>query len=273
MVAMDLSTFIAQSHIFTIDGIKKYFNVSEGNSTLKNLLNYHLKSGHLIHIRRGLYYTVPKGVDPKDYPIDPYLVASKLAEDSVLAYHTALAYLGGLYTVRNDFVFLTQTKIKTPFSFREATYHASSVPANLVNAKTSDFGIQTTDRLGHKILVTSLERTLVDVLDRPSLMGSWEEIWRSLESVEYFKLDQVVQYALLLGNATTIAKLGFSLEMHREPLMVSDQYLEELHTHCPSKPHYIERNQTRPQKLIKKWNLIVPTDLINRNWEEPNENI
>lgn len=273
MAAIDLSTFIAQNHIFTIDEIKRHYNIAEKSSTLKNLLGYHLKCGHLIHIRRGLYYTVPKGVDPENCPVDPYLVASKLSEDSVLAYHTALAYLGGLYTVRNDFIFLTQTKVKTPFSFREIVFHASSVPLSLVSVKSFGFGIQSSDHLGHKILVTSLERTLVDLLDRPSLTGSWEEIWRSLESVEYFNLDQVLQYALLLGNATTIAKLGFFLEMHRERLMVQDRHLEELHSHCPSKPHYLERSKNQHQKLIKKWNLIVPTELIDRNWEEPNENI
>lgn len=273
MVAVDLSTFITQHRIFTIDEIKKYYGVGEKNRTLRNLVGYHLKCGHLIHIRRGLYYTVPKGVDPENCPVDPYLIASKLAEDSVLAYHTALAYLGGLYTVRNDFVFLTQTKIKTPFTFRETIFHASSVPLNLVSTKSFDFGVQASDHLGHKILVTSLERTLVDILDRPSLTGSWEEIWRSLESVEYFNLDQVLQYALLLGNATTIAKLGFFLEMHRERLMVQDQHLEVLHNHSPSKPHYLERDNKGHQKLIKKWNLLVPAELIDRSWEEPNENI
>ena len=269
---MDLSTFITQNHIFTIDEIKKYFSIDKKSNTLKNLLGYHLKCGHLIHVKRGLYYTVPKGIDPENCPVDPYLVASKLAEDSILAYHTALAYLSGLYTVRNDFIFLTQTKVKSPFTFREVIFHASSVPLNLVSTGSSDFGIQSSDHLGHKILVTSLERTMVDVLDRPSLMGSWEEIWRSLESVEYFNLDQVLQYALLLGNATTIAKLGFFLEMNKERLMVQSRHLEELLSHCPSKPNYLERSQQH-QKLVKKWNLIVPTEIINRNWEELNENI
>jgi hypothetical protein len=48
-----------------------------------------------------------------------------------------------------------------------------------------------------ELRVAGLERTLVDVLDRPDLSGSWEEIWRSLESVEFFDLDKVVEYALL----------------------------------------------------------------------------
>ena len=40
-------------------------------------------------------------------------------------------------------------------------------------------------------------------------------------------MDQVLTYALLLGNATTIAKLGFFLETHREALMIPEDYLEK----------------------------------------------
>ncbi len=45
--------------------------------------------------------------------------------------------------------------------------------------------------------------------------GGWEEIWRSLETVEFFDLDRIVEYVLLLGNATTASKVGYYLEEHR----------------------------------------------------------
>jgi hypothetical protein len=86
-------------------------------------------------------------------------------------------------------------------------------------------------------------------------------------------LEEVFKYALLLGNATTIAKLGFFLETHKEEFMVSDEYLQELCKHCPAKPHYMNRNQNQLQKMMAKWNLIVPLSLVNREWEEPNANI
>ncbi len=79
------------------------------------------------------------------------------------------------------------------------------------------------------ISVTGLERTFVDVLNRPDLAGSWEEIWRSLESVEYFDLEKVASYVDFLGNATTAAKVGFFLEQHRESLMVDETYMKTLY--------------------------------------------
>ncbi len=70
--------------------------------------------------------------------------------------------------------------------------------------------------------MTSLERTLVDVLVRPDLGGGWEEVWCSLESAEYFDLEQVTDYTLKLRSAAAVAKVGFFLEQHRDALMVEE---------------------------------------------------
>jgi predicted transcriptional regulator of viral defense system len=45
------------------------------------------------------------------------------------------------------------------------------------------WGVIRRNRSGVDLRITILERTLVDVLDRPDLSGSLEEIWRSLENV------------------------------------------------------------------------------------------
>ena len=72
------------------------------------------------------------------------------------------------------------------------------------------FGVEMRDRSGLDVAVTGLERTLVDLFDRPDLGGGVEEVWRSLATVEFFDLEAVIEYATLLGNATTVAKVGFS---------------------------------------------------------------
>lgn len=210
---------------------------------------------------------------PLHCPIDPFLVASKMAEDAVIAYGSALDLHGNLHTTQSRVIYLTKKRVMASFDFRDIKYLAVAIPSALKAVGQETFGVQSMDRLGQQVLVTSLERTLVDVLDRPYLCGSWEEIWLSLEGIECLDLDQLLKYALLLTNSTTIAKLGFFLETHRETLMIPENYLEELRKHRPAKPHYMNRNQSEPQKMIAKWNLLVPLSLINRSWEEPNANI
>lgn len=239
------------------------------HETLHNLLFYHQKQGHIMRLRRGLYCIIPNGIKPVDCPVDSFLVTSKMAPDAILAYRTALDFFGNLHTITNEFLYLSKKNESKPFIFRGVTYRSVSIPTALRKSDQSEYDVKSIGRGEQKVQVTSLERTFVDILDRPRLCGSWEEIWRSLENIEYLDLDKVVEYALLLHNRTTIAKVGFFLETHREEWMVPDSCLNELKKHLPSQPLYLERDLKEPHKLITQWNLIVPLSIINRQWEEP----
>jgi predicted transcriptional regulator of viral defense system len=129
-------------------------------------------------------------------------------------------------------------------------------------------GVVEKPRDGVTVRVTTLERTLVDVLDAPRHGGGWEEIWRSLESVEFFDLDAVIDYAFKLESAVTVAKVGFYLEQHREVLMVEDAHLDRLRERAPRHPMYLERGKREPGKLRSRWNLVVPERILNRSWAE-----
>jgi predicted transcriptional regulator of viral defense system len=122
------------------------------------------------------------------------------------------------------------------------------------------------ERLGQEVRVAGLERTLVDVCDRPDLAGGWEELWRSLETIEYFDLDVVMQYIRLLGNRTTAAKVGYYLQQHAEALGVDDRYLKRLERLCPRQPHYLDRGKAG--KLIRRWNLVIPPSLAEKSWTQ-----
>ena len=105
------------------------------------------------------------------------------------------------------------------------------------------------------------------MLDAPEHGGGWEEIWRSLESVEFFDLDVVIDYALKLGSALTVARVGFYLEQHREQLMVEDRHLKALRARSPAQPRYFDRDRG-PGKFVRPWNLVVPEQVLSRSWAE-----
>jgi hypothetical protein len=78
----------------------------------------------------------------------------------------------------------------------------------------------------------------------------------------------IVTYATALKNATTVAKVGFYLEQHKDPLMVSQNYLDQLKIRRPKSPHYMDRGDRDPARLVSNWNLIVPIHIIEQTWEE-----
>ncbi len=272
---MDTRSFFAKHPVFTYSELTEFLN-SRGSTNVKTrkaLIDYHVNSGHILRIRRGLYSSVPPGIEPDYAPVDGYILASKMAEDAVLAYHTALDLHGKAHSIHERFVYLTGNRAKThPLNFRGNEFRGVLFPRILRDKGQELFGVDQVERSGMWIRSTSLERTLVDVLDRPSLGGGWEEIWRSLESVEFFDIDEVVDYALLLENSTTIAKVGFYLETHRQELMVEEKHLRRLRKHRPKQRTYMVRNSEERKRskkqLIRKWNLVVPEDILRQAWEE-----
>jgi predicted transcriptional regulator of viral defense system len=238
-----------------------------GHRTPDLLLAYYVGKGRLLRLRRSLYAVVEPGANRQTQSVDPFLVAAKLADDAVLAYHTALEFHGKAYSVHERLVYLT-AKVVRPFQFRGQIFRGVPFPRALASHGQRLFDVKTLDRVGVGVRVTSLERSLVDVLARPDLGGGWEEVWRSLELVEFFDLDRVIEYALLLENATTAAKVGFFLDQHREALMVEDKHLQPLRERRPRSPHYLERRERSDSRLVAAWNLIVPERILRRAWRE-----
>lgn len=234
--------------------------------TADNILAQHVAKGNLLRVRRGLYAIVPRGVDPARVQIDPYLLTSKLAKDAVVAYHAALQFHGRAYSLSSHYPYLTR-RHQHPFEFRAMKFFSVQFPARFRSNADSGGEIKEHRHAGGTVRVTTLERTMVDTLDAPNYGGGWEEIWRSLEAVEFFDLDAVVEYALRLGPALTAARVGFFLEQHRESLIVEDRFLQTLRDHAPSQPRYFD-NRREPGMLVKKWNLIVPRRILDREWEE-----
>jgi len=266
---MKLQDFFSRHPVFTYEELVEFL-VTEGSQNVKtreSILNHYTKTRRLVRARRGLYLTVPQGHTPEKCPVDPYLLASKMAPDSVLAYHTALELHGKAYSVHEEFLYLTRSRSR-PLNFRGQRYRGVAFPKKLIEKDLESFGVAMLERSGLDVQVTILERTLVDVLDRPSLGGTWEEIWRSLELVEFFDLDKVVEYTMHLGNATTAAKVGFFLEQHKDTLMPNEDHLDRLRSHIPVQPHYMVRNGRKAGRFVRGWNLVVPPEILERRWEE-----
>ena len=260
--------------VFTAEEFAEFLSVDRLRTSdiRQSLLTHHLKSGNILRIKQGLYATVPPGMNPESSPVDMFQIAGKMSTDAVLGYHTALDFYGKAHSIWNQFLYLTSNRATRPVIFRGHEFRGVLFPKALREKGEELFAVNKEERTGLEVRVTSLERTLVDLLDRPHLGGGYEEIWRSLEAVEFFDLDMVLDYALLLGNSTTIAKVGFFLETQRDELMVEEDHLRRLREHRPKRPTYMIRADrsrgNRKRSLVKAWNLVVPQKILNRTWEE-----
>ncbi|MFN7097867.1 MAG: transcriptional regulator, partial [Gammaproteobacteria bacterium] len=203
-----IQQFLRKHPIFTYSTFAEAVSAKGERSahTIKALLAHHIRHGHVVPVRRRLFATIPFGADPNTYPISPYLIAGYATDDAIIAYHSALSFYNTVYSLSYRFTFLTAHQF-IPFIFRDENYEGIKFPSILLRQEQTNRFVNIEDMQGINIRVTSLERTLVDVLDKPLLGGGWEEIWRSLAMIERVKIDKIIEYALLLDKATTIAKV------------------------------------------------------------------
>ena len=121
--------FFRSHPVFTGDEFAEHlsFGGQNGARTKESILAYHTKSGRIVRVRRGLYAMAPPGSDGDSFPIDPYLIASRLARDSVLSHHTALQFHGRAYTVWQQFSYQA-TRPAVPLTFRLKRVPGHEVP-------------------------------------------------------------------------------------------------------------------------------------------------
>lgn len=256
--------FFFENKIFSL----KQFAIAMDNPlpTCQTMLSGHVKTGNVVRIKKGLYASIPSGADSAKYPIDPYTVISALSNDAVIAYHSALQFHGLAYSAQFQHIFQSNHKIMG-FTFRQDRFKAVKFPKSLSETNRNLY-VDSIDYHGRMVQVSSKERTLVDILDRINLSGGLEEVWRSLDNLQYIDVEKVIQYALLLNNSTTIAKIGFYLQTRRSDLKISENDLNKLKKKLPKSPHYLDRGKRIGGHYIKEWQIVVPLELVNKNWDE-----
>jgi len=271
---VEIETFFHTHPVFRYEEfahIKAEQGINNPRAARKALL-YYTKTGRLINVRRGMYAVVPPDVSPDQVSIDPYLLASKASNDSVLAYHTALELHGVAYSAFEQFTFLTAQKIK-PFEFRGQRFQPVAFPIALKESGNTNFGIEELDRQGVAIRVTSLARTFVDTLDRVELCGGWEEVVRSISNMAALDVNAVIKYCLLLNNRILAAKVGCFLEQRQGAFSVNSDVLQPLMEKKPLTPQSLVAHEREGGKLVKRWNLILPLRVLKKSWEEPDHDV
>lgn len=263
MCSVESEQFFQLQPVFTHE---EYAQSREGGSsrTVDSLLRKHVQSGRIARVRRGLYVSVPPGGSAET--VDPYLVATKAVEGAAVSHHAALQFHGRSYSMWSQVAFFTRNHTRG-FRFGAVEYLPVRPPSAVADLEDMGGGVQTLPSGGGHARVCTCERAMVDVLHTPSLGGGWEEIWRSLEMIEFLDLDAVITYALHLDTATTIARVGLFLEQHRERLFVEDTHFELLQAHAPKDARYLDASR-EPGRLVRPWNLIVPERVLYQRWGE-----
>ncbi len=266
---MDSTSFFETHPVFTLDDLSRGLGALNGKRSAKERVKYHLAQGRLKLLARGVYATVPPGVDPSGFQPDPYLVAAAVRPDALFSHHAALELLGAAHSVWQLCTFYTARR-RQPLKVGMVELRFLNHPPVLVRQGLVDLGTRQVDRRGRWLRVTGPERTLVDGFRQPHLAGGLTELVESAAGLGVLDLDLLSTVLEAYRQKALWAAVGWFLETYRQTFFVPDDYLVLLERHRPRSPHYLPRHERgRGGVLVPRWNLILPDSLVRG--AEPNE--
>jgi len=272
--------FVSEHPVFTRQRFRADFVTHHGDHDGKtrddlvkaadDVIEYQSRVGRILPCGSSVYAAVPAHLIGSDFTPDRYLVAALAREDGILAYHSALELHGLAYSDSNEVQVLSSARPGL-LETRAGNVRFVKVPVLERESGTMD-GVTTFDRTGIHVRVTTLERTVLDCLERPDLAGGVEELEHALSGITSIKLRPLLAMVERRENHTLAGLVGWWLESRQDDLGLRresvDQALARLDQLAPSKPRPYAGAERTEDTLVKRWGLWLPPGLTDPAFED-----
>ncbi len=245
-------SYLETTHVFSLKEFKATFGE---NKSSYMLLARAVKAGQADRPARGVY--VSRMGPFKDTEPDPFLIAAALADDVVLAYHSALEAHGFAHSPWRHVQFVSSHNMK-PFTYEGFSYKRYP-PPRLQEEKNSARFTTLLSRGQSPVRVTTRERTLVDVLGRSDLGGGLEEVLRSLASMPFVDTWGALEYLQERSKRTLVARTGWVLEQRMQEWYVDPDALLQMKDMLGKGPYFFTSTNERGV-WVPGWRLYLPGD-------------
>jgi predicted transcriptional regulator of viral defense system len=264
----DTASFLAKNPVFALGDLRGALGGVRNRSAALERVKYYLKRGKLKPVSRGVYATVPVGVDAAAFKPDRFLVAAAVRSDAVFSHHAALELLGSAHSDWNVCSAFTESR-HAPIAVDSVKLLFLRDPPALRKGDLRHLGARRTDRQGRTLWATGPERTLLDGFRQPRLLGGLTELVESARGFGVLDLDLLTKLLAAYDQKILYAAVGWFLEMTRLQFSVPEHFLAGLEKQRPRSRHYLPRGNRRGGVLAPRWNLVLPDELVRG--KEPDE--
>ncbi len=216
------------------------------------LLSRWAGQGWLRRVGRGAYVPAPLDLlDSKHVLSDPWILVPALYAPAYIGGRTAAEHWDLTEQLFRDIFVMTAKHVRKVYEERHgALFRLRHIPEKKI------FGTKTVWRHSTKILVSDVHRTIVDMLDDPSIGGGIQHVADCF--AVYLKRDDrsdnlLIEYAERMGNGAIFKRLGFLADQRAETSNLAETCRLRL-----TKGNARLDPQLKCPRLITKWNLCVP---------------
>lgn len=222
------------------------------------LLPYLASNGWLKRIKGGLYLLIPlEAISAAQWTANDWLVATKVFSPCYIGGWSAAHHWGFTDQLFNSTIVFSSHKVRA----REIQIGEFSFIVRTVK-ETRFFGLETIWQGQSKILVSDPSRTIVDILDTPSLGGGIRhglEILSDYFSSKYLDEEKLLGYMEKFNNKAIVKRLGFLIE--EGEINVSENFIEKCQSIKSRGFAYLDPSLPHDGKKNRRWNLIINANI------------
>ena len=230
-----------------------------------------VKKGWLERLRPGLFQLIPADRGPEGVAdTNPLAAGAVLVTSYFYSFGTACTHHGLTDQVFSE-VYLAYREQRRPETIREHRYVFVHVPERRF------FGFGQVTVLGEPVQMATVERALLDAVDRPRYAGGIGEVSHiAARAATRVSWDAMLDLLRRWGSSALVQRLGCFLDLHK--------------AHVPDKVKAALLDLVRPKskillasrrkwgttgKLVRTWNVVenVPRDVLLPKDEKPRRRV
>ena len=234
-------------YTFTKKDVISFF---ENDKQYENWIAGQVRSKKIVKVRNGLYVHV----DVSGYALTTkFEIATKIADDAFVCYHSALEYFGVANQVFNT-VTVGSKKRFNDFTFDDIDYVR----------KPAKHDVQIMNIVTAGVRVTSLERAVIDCIDNIDAGGGIDEILNALDQVRVLGETKLLETLKAYNSVFLYQKVGYVLENFKDKFMLTDSFFEECKSHLTNQIKYFLQDEYKEIGFNSAWRLMAPKKLMSR---------
>jgi predicted transcriptional regulator of viral defense system len=243
---------------FTLAEAQAIAGLAAGST--RSLLHKAIQRGLVARLKSGLFTLVPQELGSEtEFAGNPYLAARALAGETLyyLSHATAME-LHRMVTQPRLGIFISTSKRMVDRVMHSTEYKFIFIRPEQIFGTVPHWVTKQ-----EQVILSDVERTVIDGLRRPEYCGGITEVARGLwMRHEDIKVEKLIQYATRLKVGAVIRRLGYLLEIYH---LASPAILDQLRSGLTRTYDLLDPRQPASGQYVNRWRLRlnIPADELD----------